>query len=65
VTTARVVEILDENATAVPFTYLGPADLERHESERPIKVVWRLRHPMPAEMFETNRRGGTAGSSRT
>jgi hypothetical protein len=46
------------NATTVPFTYLGPADLEQHESERPIKVVWRLRHPMPAEMFEMNRRGG-------
>jgi hypothetical protein len=33
----------------LPFTYLGPADLNHHESERPIKVVWRLRHPMPAE----------------
>jgi hypothetical protein len=46
------------NATTVPFTYLGPAGLEQHESERPIKVVWRLRHPMPSEMFEMNRRGG-------
>ena len=51
-TTARVVETLDENSTTVPFTCLGPAGLEQHESERPIKVVWRLRHPMPAEMFE-------------
>jgi hypothetical protein len=46
------------NGVAVPFAYLGPADLVSHESERPIKVVWRLRHPMPAEMFEENRRGG-------
>lgn len=30
----------------------------RYESERPIKMVWRLRHPMPVEMFEDNRRGG-------
>jgi hypothetical protein len=57
VTTARVVEILDENATAVPFTYLGPADLERHESERwrdaPSEFPERaVLHPMPAEMFE-------------
>lgn len=43
---------------AMPFTYLGPAELVRHESERPIKMVWRLRHPMPVEMFEDNRRGG-------
>jgi hypothetical protein len=51
-------DVKQRNATTMPFTYLGPADLEHHESERPIKVVWRLRHPMPAEMFETNRRGG-------
>ena len=51
-------DVKQRNNTTMPFTYLGPADLEHHESERPIKVVWRLRHPMPAEMFETNRRGG-------
>jgi hypothetical protein len=29
-----------------------------HESERPIKMVWQLDHPMPAEMFENCRKGG-------
>jgi hypothetical protein len=33
-------------------------------SERPIKVVWRLRHPLPAEMFEMNRRGDRRRLSR-
>ncbi|MHB8108593.1 MAG: DUF3427 domain-containing protein [Syntrophorhabdaceae bacterium] len=42
----------------VPFTYLGPADLLHYESERPIKVIWKLRHAMPVTMFEENRRGG-------
>jgi len=42
----------------VPFTYLGPAERVSFESERPIKMVWRLRHPMPVDMFEENRRGG-------
>lgn len=46
------------NNVTVPFTYLGPVDMVSYESERPIKVVWRLRHPMPVEMFEDNRRGG-------
>jgi superfamily II DNA or RNA helicase len=46
------------NGCATPFTYLGDAELVSHESERPIKIVWRLRHPMPVEMFEENRRGG-------
>lgn len=46
------------NKVTVPFTYLGPVDMVSYESDRPIKIVWRLRHPMPVEMFEDNRRGG-------
>lgn len=46
------------NGCTVPFTYLGPADRVSYESERPIKMVWKLRHSMPVEMFEENRRGG-------
>jgi hypothetical protein len=51
-------DVKKRNGVAVPFVYLGPADLANYESERPIKVVWRLRYPMPAEMYEENRRGG-------
>jgi hypothetical protein len=43
---------------AVPFTFLGSARLVSYQSERPIKMVWKLDHPMPVEMFEENRRGG-------
>ena len=46
------------NGATLPFTYLGPVDRVSYESERPIKMVWRLRYPMPVEMFEDNRRGG-------
>jgi superfamily II DNA or RNA helicase/HKD family nuclease len=46
------------NNVTVPFTYLGPVDRISYESERPIKMVWRLRYAMPVEMFENNRRGG-------
>jgi superfamily II DNA or RNA helicase/HKD family nuclease len=46
------------NHVAMPFTYLGPVDMVRYESERPIKMVWQFRYPMPVEMFEDNRRGG-------
>ena len=46
-----------DNVT-MPFTYLGPVDRVSYESERPIKMVWRLRYAMPVEMFEDNRRGG-------
>jgi superfamily II DNA or RNA helicase len=46
------------NNVTVPFTYLGPVDVVSFESERPIRFVWRLRSPMPVEMFEDNRKGG-------
>lgn len=46
------------NDVTVPFTYLGPVERISYESGRPIKMVWRLRHQMPVEMFEDNRKGG-------
>lgn len=46
------------NGCTVPFMFLGPAERVSHESERPIKMVWRLRYPMPVDIFEENRRGG-------
>jgi superfamily II DNA or RNA helicase/HKD family nuclease len=46
------------NGCTVPFVYLGPAERVSYENERPIKMVWKLKHPMPVEMFEENRRGG-------
>lgn len=46
------------NGITAPFTCLGPVHLVSFESERPIKMVWKLEHPMPVEMFEDNRKGG-------
>jgi hypothetical protein len=46
------------NGLTSPYTFLGPAELVSHQSERPIQMVWQLAHPMPVEMFEENRRGG-------
>ncbi len=48
----------ERNAVTAPFTCLGPVDIVRYEGERPIRFVWRLRAPMPVEMFEDNRKGG-------
>ena len=47
-----------QNGITSPFTYLGPAERETYEHERPISIVWKLRSPMPALIFEENRRGG-------
>ena len=45
------------NKITAPFVYLGPADIVSYESERPIKITWDLKHEMPVEMFEDNRKG--------
>ncbi|MFM8831651.1 MAG: hypothetical protein ACKOHM_11685 [Spartobacteria bacterium] len=47
-----------QNGFALPSTYLGQASYVSLESERPIKMVWQLDHPTPAEMFENCRKGG-------
>ncbi len=39
----------------MPFTYLGPADYVSHQGEFPVQFTWRLRTPMPAELFESAR----------
>lgn len=33
------------------FWCLGPATYVRHEGERPMAVIWRLRHPLPGDLF--------------
>jgi hypothetical protein len=51
-------DVKKRNGITVPFTFLGPAEHVSHEGECPIKIVWHLHYPMPAAMFEENRRGG-------
>lgn len=39
-----------------PFLFLGPAsELESYEGDRPIKMIWDLAHPIPAELYEEAR----------
>jgi superfamily II DNA or RNA helicase/HKD family nuclease len=38
-----------------PYVFLGPADYVSHEGDRPMAITWRLRHPMPTEMFMASR----------
>ena len=33
------------------FWCLGPAEYVRHEGETPMAVTWRLRHPLPGDLF--------------
>lgn len=33
------------------FWFLGPASYVSHEGERPMAVTWRLRHPIPGDLY--------------
>ena len=35
-----------------PYVLLGPADYVEHQGERPIAITWRLRNPIPADIYE-------------
>lgn len=38
-----------------PYVFLGPADYVSHEGERPLAITWKLRQPMPTEVFMASR----------
>lgn len=51
---ARLDKAIDGETS--PFLFLGPAkNLHAYESNRPIKMIWKLEHPVPAELFEAAR----------
>ena len=39
-----------QNGLALPYFFLGPADYVSHEGSRPMNVIWRLRHALPARL---------------
>lgn len=38
-----------------PYVFLGPADYVSHEGDRPMAITWRLRRPMPTEVYQASR----------
>jgi hypothetical protein len=44
------------NGLTQPYYYLGPVDYVSHEGERPINIIWKLRHPMPASILRVTKR---------
>jgi superfamily II DNA or RNA helicase/HKD family nuclease len=47
-----VREVQDQaNGVAEAYAFLGKATLESSEGERPMRIVWRLEHPMPGPLY--------------
>ena len=45
---------------AAPYCFLGPAEHVSHEGSRPISIIWRLIHAMPARLLRMTARQATA-----
>ena len=45
----------DGRGESSPYVCLGLARLVRHESEKPIRIVWELERPMPIELFQSSK----------
>ena len=44
------------NGLAQPYYYLGPADYVKHNGEKPINIVYKLRYPIPASLLRETKR---------
>jgi hypothetical protein len=51
-----VREDTSRNGLTMPYTFLGPVDYVSHKGSRPISIVWRLRHKLPAKLSRNIRR---------
>lgn len=41
----------EDQRRTMPYLFLGPATYVRHQRERPMQIVWRLHHEIPADFY--------------
>ena len=46
-----VREEKERNGLACPYHFLGPVRYESHCGSRPMSIIWRLEHPIPARLL--------------
>jgi hypothetical protein len=46
------IHLFVQTRKGAPFAFLGPVRFERMQGSRPVQIVWRLDHPMPATLFD-------------
>ncbi|MEQ9336485.1 MAG: DUF3427 domain-containing protein [Miltoncostaeaceae bacterium] len=45
----------EADGTTPPYLYAGPATYREHTGSRPMRILWELRHPLPADVFQQAR----------
>lgn len=51
----RETRIADRDLGAPPYLYAGTMTYESHTDDRPIRVLWKLHHALPADVYATAR----------
>lgn len=51
----RETKEADGDMGAPPYLYAGPAAYVSHTGDRPMKVIWKLDHELPADIFHSAR----------
>ena len=41
----------DERGETMSYLFAGPVRYVSHESEKPMRIIWELEHPLPPEFF--------------
>lgn len=44
-----------DSGLTMPYQFLGPVSYQSHESEQPMKIIWRMEHQIPANIVRTAR----------
>ncbi|RSM52166.1 hypothetical protein DMB66_40315, partial [Actinoplanes sp. ATCC 53533] len=51
----REVRDRDGDLGVPPYLYAGPMTYVSHTGDRPMRIQWRLHHPLPADIFHAAR----------
>ncbi|MFE0530774.1 DUF3427 domain-containing protein [Micromonospora parva] len=51
----RETRIADRDLGAPPYLYAGTMRYDSHTGDRPMRVLWQLRHALPADVYATAR----------
>ncbi|SDY69209.1 Superfamily II DNA or RNA helicase [Micromonospora pattaloongensis] len=51
----RETKMADGDLGAPPYLYAGPMTYVKHSGDRPMRIVWRLENPLPADVFHAAR----------
>ncbi|CCH16241.1 hypothetical protein [Micromonospora lupini] len=54
-TSLTQTRIADRDLSAPPYLYAGTMTYESHTGDRPMRILWRLRPALPADVWATTR----------